>query len=163
MRDVLWRQFGAAIDMLENAVRACPDKLWGDRERNPQYWALVFDVLFFLDYYLSDTYDGFAPPEPFGMTEMDPAGILPERVYTKDEMLAYLEHGRAKLAGVLARPEIFDTSRRFGSVDGTVLEGLLYTMRHVQHHTDQLNLLLRQEIDDAPLWVGKARREFIPT
>jgi uncharacterized damage-inducible protein DinB len=78
-------------------------------------------------------------------------------------MLAYLEHGRAKLAGVLARPEIFDTSRRFGSVDGTVLEGLLYNMRHVQHHTAQLNLLLRQEIDDAPLWVGKARREFIPT
>lgn len=23
----LWRQFGAAIDMLDNALRACPDEL----------------------------------------------------------------------------------------------------------------------------------------
>ncbi len=24
----VWRQFGAAIDMLENAVRSCPDEQW---------------------------------------------------------------------------------------------------------------------------------------
>lgn len=37
-RDILWGQFGAAIDMLENAMRACPDELWGDRERQPEFW-----------------------------------------------------------------------------------------------------------------------------
>lgn len=30
-KTILWQQFGAAIDMLENALRACPDALWGDR------------------------------------------------------------------------------------------------------------------------------------
>ena len=25
---MLWRQFGAAIDMLRNALRDCPDELW---------------------------------------------------------------------------------------------------------------------------------------
>jgi hypothetical protein len=28
---MLWRQFGAAIDMVENALRNCPDELWQKR------------------------------------------------------------------------------------------------------------------------------------
>lgn len=47
--------------------------------------------------------------------------------------------------------------RRFGSLDGTALELLLYNMRHVQHHTAQLNLILRQETDSAPGWVARGR------
>jgi hypothetical protein len=27
-KTLLWRQFGAAIDMLDNALRECPDELW---------------------------------------------------------------------------------------------------------------------------------------
>ena len=154
---VVWRQFGGAIDMLENGIRACPEALWSDRGRHPQVWAMVFHTLFFLDYYLADDYEGFAPPQPFGLTELDPAGILPERVYTKAEMQDYLEHGRAKARALLERIDLagLDAPRKFGSVDGSVLEALLYNMRHVQHHTAQLYLILRQEIDDAPLWVGK--------
>jgi len=30
-------------------------------------------------------------------------------------------------------------------------------MRHVQHHAAQLNLILRQTIDSAPPWVGRAK------
>lgn len=26
---IIWRQFGAAIDMMENAVTACPEAVWG--------------------------------------------------------------------------------------------------------------------------------------
>ena len=29
-RTIIWQQFGAAIDMLDNALRACPDELWRD-------------------------------------------------------------------------------------------------------------------------------------
>src|SRR5438445_13680729 len=50
---ILWQQFGAAIDMLENALVACPDELWSDRSRHPEFWYLVFHTLFFLDLYLS--------------------------------------------------------------------------------------------------------------
>ena len=38
-----------------------------------------------------------------------------------------------------------------------VIEILLYNMRHVQHHAAQLNLLLRQAINDAPEWVYEAQ------
>ena len=30
-RTALWRQFGAAIDMLENALVSCPASLWRER------------------------------------------------------------------------------------------------------------------------------------
>ena len=157
LRDVLWRQFGAAIDMLENAIAACPDELWGDQDRNPQYWYVVYHTLFWLDFYLSESTEGFMPPAPFTLAEMDPRGVFPDRVYAKAELMTYLEHGRAKCRAVLAgmTPELAFAPRRFGSVDGTLLESLIYNLRHVQHHSAQLNLLLRQEIDDAPRWVGK--------
>jgi len=32
---IFWRQFGASIDMLENAIVACPDDLWSDPSRQP--------------------------------------------------------------------------------------------------------------------------------
>ena len=155
----VWGQFGAAIDSLELAIVACPDKIWGDRSRRPEYWYLVFHTLFFLDYYLSDSYEGFAPPAPFTLDELDPAGVLPDRVYTKAELRGYLDHGRAKCLRVMGAltEERARARRKFGSVEGTVAESLLYNMRHVQHHTAQLNLILRQTVDAAPGWVGRTK------
>src|SRR5262245_11772107 len=80
-------QFGAAIDMLEKAIVVCPESLWSDRSRHPEYWYLVYHTLFWLDCYLHPSREDFRPPAPYGLEEMDPAGVLPPRVYTKDEML----------------------------------------------------------------------------
>jgi uncharacterized damage-inducible protein DinB len=37
----------------------------------------------------------------------------------------------------------------------TVAELLLYTMRHVQEHAAQLNMLLGQKTGSTPGWVGQ--------
>ena len=156
-KEVLWHQFGAAIDMLENAVDACPDELWGDRSCNPQYWYLVFHTLFWLDLYLSGTLKGFAPPAPYTLDELDPAGAFPERVYSKQELKTYLAHGRNKCRETILELTEQRARERAGTknVDLPFLELLLYNLRHVQHHTAQLNLILRQTIDSAPGWVKK--------
>jgi hypothetical protein len=158
-RKILWHQFGAAIDMLENAVDACPDELWGDRSRRPEFWYTVYHTLFFLDLYLSESVEGFAPPEPFTLDELDPAGVMPERVYTKDELRAYLEHGRAKCRAVIEAMTEERARRRcrFGRLEASVAEMMLDNMRHVQHHTAQLNLILRQVTDSAPRWVTRTQ------
>lgn len=65
---ILWQQFGAAIDMLENAVTACPDDLWDDDAQPPEFWYLVYHTLFFLDLYLSGSVAGFTPPDPFTLS-----------------------------------------------------------------------------------------------
>jgi hypothetical protein len=156
-KTTIWRQFGAAIDMLENAMVACPDGVWGDRTQRPEFWYVVFHTLFFLDLYLSDSDVGFVPPAPFTLDEMAPEGLLPDRVYTKQELRSYLEHGRKKCQSTIAAltDEALRTRCGFDWLDLSVGEMLLYNIRHVQHHAGQLHLILRQQVDSAPRWVRK--------
>ena len=158
-KDAVWQQFGAAMDMMKNAIEACPEKIWGDQSGFHEFWYMTYHTLFWLDFYLSETPEGFSPPEPYTMGETDPAGVFPDRVYTKDEMLAYLSHCRIKCRNKIESLTNERIGQPSGFMDGklAVLELHLYNMRHVQHHTAQLNLLLRQKINDAPRWVGKAR------
>ncbi len=157
-RGLLWRQFGAAIDMLETAIAACPEPIWSERSRRPEVWYVAYHALFWLDLYLSESAEGFAPPPPFTLDELDPDGRQPPRAYTKAELLAYLEHGRRKCRALVADLTEAKGRRRFafGSVDMSVAELCLYNLRHVQHHAAQLNLILRQSIDAAPRWVVQA-------
>ena len=157
LKTIIWKQFGAAIDMLENAMKACPEALWGDRSQNPEFWYVSFHTLFYLDLYLSESSVGFAPPAPYTLDEMDERGLLPDRVYTKEELQSYLEHGREKCRTTVASMTGEKANKRCGFewLDLSTAEVLLYNMRHVQHHAGQLNLILRQKIDSAPRWVRK--------
>ncbi|HLF34746.1 MAG TPA: DinB family protein [Cyclobacteriaceae bacterium] len=152
----IWNQFGASIDMIENAIKTCPDKLWDDRSQNPEYWYLVYHTLFWLDLYLSGSVEGFVPPSPFTLEELDPAGILPEKPYSKQTLRNYLDHCREKCLSTILTLNNDMAGRpcrlRWGVVSFTEL--ILYNMRHVQHHAGQLNLILRQKINDAPRWVA---------
>ena len=168
LKTSIWQQFGAAIDMLDNAVRACPDPLWRDqlwdtgpeRPEYAQFWYIVYHTLFWLDYYLSGGAAGFAPPTPFTLDELDPAGLLPERVYSKDELRTYLQHGRTKCQTTIEAmtADLAGQRCRFPWGELSFVELLLYSMRHVQEHAAQLNLLLGQKVGSAPGWVTKAKR-----
>ena len=127
-KGILWLQFGAAIDMLENAIDACPEEVWSDPSKRPEwashdvvgFWYLVYHTLFFLD----------------------------------------LEHDRRKFREVISALDEKDAFERRAKTrpDLSVAELFLYSMRHVQHHTAQLNLILRQRTDSAPPgWVSRAR------
>ena len=167
LRTSIWQQFGAAIDMLDNALRACPDQLWRDRLwNNPserpeysQFWYIAYHALFWLDFYLSGSVEGFAPPAPFTLDELDPAGLLPERPYTKDELQAYLDHSRQKCQATIEALTDEKARQRCGFAWGEVsfAELLLYNMRHVQEHAAQLSLILGQKVGSAPGWVTKAK------
>jgi hypothetical protein len=165
-QQTLWRQCGGAIDMLENAIVACPDSLWSvpaKRAGRPEYWYIAYHTIFYLDFYLSGTDKGFAPPAPYTLSELDPSGMLPERVYSKAEMLNYLEHGRKKCGAAInaLTDETAHQRCNFERPDVTVAELLLYTMRHVQHHAAQLNLILADTTDSAPRWVAKTKKELL--
>ncbi|MEZ4590423.1 MAG: DinB family protein [Chloroflexota bacterium] len=167
-KEIIWNQFGAAIDMLDNAIRACPDELWQEPLYHEQgidpgfaeFWNIAFHVLFWLDFYLLETAVDFAPPDPFTLSEFE-AGLLPDRVYTKDELLAYLRYGRNKCQTTLetltdpTTPQRVRPNWRIKSV----AELHLYNLRHVQEHAAQLSLFLGQNGAAAPGWIGQARKD----
>jgi uncharacterized damage-inducible protein DinB len=156
-RTAIRQQFQAAIDMLANAIHACPAAVWFGQGPGA-FWYLAFHTLFFLDLYLSPVdEDRFRPPTPFGVTELAEEGTLPERAYGKDELLGYLEHCRQKLDAVMAGMTEAWVAEACPFAYRAMSNGelLLYNMRHVQHHAAQLNLLLRQRTDSAPRWVSK--------
>jgi hypothetical protein len=159
LRIIVWSQLGASIDMLENAIKSCPENVWGNQAGYHEFWYIAYHTLFWLDFYLSETSDNFTPPSPFTLSEFDPEGILPERVYTKNELLNYLKHGRKKCKSRIETLTEEQANQHFifGSINLSIIELILYNMRHVQHHAAQLNLLLRQKINSAPRWVKQSQ------
>lgn len=158
-RTVLWKQFGAAIDMLDNAVVACPDSLWRQPvwpdpsvpSERAEFWFIAYHAVFWLDLYLFGSEEGFAPPAPYTLVEQDDsAGPLPDRAYSKDEVRAYLAYARQKCRATI---ETMTDERARQSVnfpwmsegeDVSYFELQLYSMRHIQEHAAQLSLLLGQ-------------------
>jgi hypothetical protein len=168
-KGVLRQQFSAAIDMLENAMRVCPEDVWCDRTKKPEwvandivgFWYLAYHTLFFLDFYLSDSMEDFGPPAPFNRDEFGPGGLLPEQPYSKDVLLGYLDHCRRKCRHAIdsmTDEKARQPDRIRPEQNLTVAERHLYNMRHVQHHAAQLNLVLRQKANTAPGWVTTSRR-----
>jgi hypothetical protein len=167
--DMLWRQFGAAIDMLGDALRDCPDDLWAKSLWADQpdqwvaagfsaFWYLGYHTLFWLDLYLTGAEDGFAPPAPFDLVEMDPAGVLP-RTYTRQELLGYLDYCRQKCQATVSALSNEQAYRlcRFSWGELPYAELQLYNLRHVQEHGAQLHLFLGQQAGKSAGWVAQAQ------
>lgn len=162
-KSAAWRQYGAAIDMLEESVRACPDELWRgrvwrDSNERPEFWYIVYHTLFWIDVYLFGTEEGFLPPEPFLLIEQDQHGPMPERPYTREELLGYLEVCRDKCQATILALTEEEAARPcalpWGEVSFAELQ--LYAMHHVQEHVAQLNLFLGRHLDEVPDWISWA-------
>ncbi len=158
-KESLWKQFGASIDMLENAMKRCPADYWNTDKK---FWYNAYHCLFFLDYYLTPEPKKFSPPPPYTLSEFE--DTMPKRVYTKHELLDYLQYNRSKCHRLIEGLTEGKLKARWMNVSGTmnysILEILLYNITHVQHHTAQLNLLLRQGINDAPTWVSRTEHNL---
>ncbi len=167
LKEALWTQFGASIDMLKNAILFCPNEYW---RSNKKLFYMSYHTLFFLDYYLTIPPDHFKSALPFyiGESESDIDkdaidDIIPEKAYSRNELLEYLQFCREKCHTIITGLTEEKLQERWIEEPGNphtrnypFLELLLYNMRHVQHHAAQLNLLLRQGINNSPDWVSRA-------
>ena len=82
----VWAQFGASIEMLENAIDLCPKEVWYQKKDFSDFWYLAYHTIFWLDFYLAEIPESFVPFQNFGLTELDPEGILPDKVFSKEEL-----------------------------------------------------------------------------
>lgn len=159
-RTIVWKQYGATLDMLEDAIRLCPDHLWTavlwkdtDDVQYGQFWFVAYHTLFWVDLYLTGSSTGFAPPPPFIR------GRLPDQPYTKERILAYLGECRKKCQSTIESLTDEKAQQRcvFEWMEPSFLELQLYAMRHVQEHAGQLSLLLGQHDVTGFDWVSSAR------
>lgn len=157
INDAIWSQFGASLDMLENAITMCPEEHW---DTTLNFWYTSYHCIFWTDYYLTTEPSKFVPPKPFTFSEFDPTGKNPDQTYNKREILDYLKHCRKKANQLITGLTAEKLNERWVNdyKNFSLLEILIYNLRHIQHHSAQLNLLLRQTMNNAPAWVSQAKK-----
>lgn len=156
----LWRQFSAGVDMLANAIAHCPDAYFASNKR---FYYMAYHTSLFLDYYLTVPPADFNPLLPFAdVADRPPEAmddLIPERFYTKEELLAWIAQSRQKAKDLIFSLSDAVEQQRFtedmdtDAMDYPVFEIILYNLRHVQHHAAQLNLMMRQDLGEHREWV----------
>ena len=164
-KEILWNQFGASVDMLINVISNCPDDYF---TTNRRFYYIAFHSTIFLDYYTTFPPKDFSPLLSF--TQKEPQerpkeaidDLIPDKTYNKQEIVEYLKKSRERIKQIIYAMTAEKLNERFkegdepGDMDYPVLEVLLYNMRHTQHHTAQLNMLLRQDVDLHMEWSFRA-------
>jgi hypothetical protein len=165
IKELLWNQFGASIDMLTNAISNCPDDYFMNNRR---FYYIAFHSAIFLDYYLTIPPSDFSPMLSFTQKEVKDRPVeaiddlIPDKIYGKQEIVGYVKQSREKCKQIIYAltneklNETFKEGDQPNDMDYPILEILIYNMRHTQHHTAQLNMLLRQDIDRHMEWSFRA-------
>ena len=52
--DICRENYLALIQMIDQAITLCPDKLWGDSTHQPQFWQEIYHTIYYLDFYFGN-------------------------------------------------------------------------------------------------------------
>ncbi len=154
-------QFEAALWMLQDCIRKCPAEHWSGPTSiigKYEFWHVVHHTLACTDGYLSQNEESFEYlPEFYPAGRRDADDEYPSRTFSKDEMLSFVAHCRAKVRRSIPAEtgESLRGPSGFSWVKINRAELHLYSMRHVMHHTGMLSAFLRRlnlPEDGQPNW-----------
>jgi hypothetical protein len=149
--------FEEALRLMEAALTDCPDDLWetdlwpDEAPTSPTLqgglhgsapWFLGYHALLTLDYDLSAEFGPWEPPQPFDENTY----AFPNRVFTKGELLGYIDYCRGRVRATLdtitedlaARPLPVD-HRYHGMLYGVIVGRIPL---HVLEHASQIRQFL---------------------
>lgn len=162
VKTVLTGQFEAALCMLDQSIRSCPPELWEGKIANRTFRWAAYHTLFWVDMYLSTgDEDAFVLRDVhhLGGDERDDSADNPG--LGKKETLAYVTTCRRTMLETLAAETADSIQGPSGFAYRPTTRGELhlYNIRHVQHHTGQLDAYLRRTSpalsdSDALPWIG---------
>lgn len=147
-------QFAAALDMLEDCVRKCPDAAWGEPIAKYPFWMVVYHTLCYTDLYLAPSNRAWKPDKgkrggppglhPKGKQEL--AEEYPSREFAREELLRYIEIVRGRLDEALGREtgKSLAGSSGFSWIEPARADTYLYNLRHLCHHVGQLSAFLHK-------------------
>lgn len=151
LTEALQRQFAKAHATLRDAIRNCPESAWKAPSDHPFFIParLAFHIIQATDYHLDPNPGGFNWSR-FGFDWEEAA---PDALPDLPAVLAYLEETEAKTNRRLL--ELSDAGLLgpdYSPYFPTALDHVLYTLRHTQHHTGQINAELKRRGHKPASW-----------
>ena len=170
VRQALRRQYLAALSMLRDALRRCPDTLWNDATGGASLRELGCDAAFLTRYHLHPSQDTFRPwpgLDPTPSLDADlangPSATEATEPYStsRTEVLAYVEHVIESLDASLEALDLGSSKSGFHGYRMSKLEHQLLTLRHLQHHTAQVVDRVREATGQAIPWIVSDRSDEV--
>lgn len=154
-RDAIISQYHAALEMLKQAIVACPEPLWHNAGDRSTFWEVAYHALFFTHLYLQESEQAFQP-WPNHRAEYMGEGERPAAPPSQALVLDYLAFCQRQAAERTADAAL-DAPSGFHWLPFSKFELQLYTIRHIQQHTGEL----MQRLGDAVAvdWIGTFRAE----
>jgi hypothetical protein len=154
VKTILTCQFEAALCMLNDCVRKCPQEHWEGRIGNDTFRQVAYHTLFYVDFYFSPNEVAFTPRDLHLRGGDERFSTAASTGLAKDETLSYLAVCRQKARETLASEtaESLQGASGFSRLPFSRGELHVYNLRHVQHHTGQLSAYLRRIIEDGERW-----------
>ena len=152
-------QYGAALEMLQQAIIQCPPACWDNPQDRKQFWLVAYHALFYTYLYLHDNLTTFKPWAKH-RAEIHRLGALPEspeigKPYSRDEILEFLDLCRQTVVDQVSALDP-QAESGFEWLPFSKLELQLYNIRHLQHHTAELIEWLGANAGIDVDWVGRA-------
>jgi DinB superfamily len=149
--------FEEALTLMEAALTDCPDDLWetdlwpDEAPTSPTPhgglhgsapWFLAYHALLTLDYDLSAEFEPWQPPQPFDENTY----AFPNRMFTKAELLGYVDFCRERVRRTLAvlteesAARLLPSTHRYEGMQYGVIVGRMPL--HVVEHASQIRQFL---------------------
>lgn len=159
-RVALHHQYEASIEMIRNALSACPDDQWTTEINGIPFWHIAYHIIFFLDLYSGDSkelQESFVCPS-FAEEGNFFLGERPSSIFTKVELVDYLNVAEQKSISIIKNLNAKQLTRPSAvewKPGRTVFELLCENLRHMHHHIGQLHFILRVDSKSVPKWIDR--------
>jgi hypothetical protein len=160
LSDVLMRHLEPTVDMLQDAIRICPEDIWNAQSETRPVWEYVYHTVFWLNGWLRDWSTPFEPPS-FHAEEALDLGPVVNTVISKDQMMTYLEKVRNDYRSLVVgetNETLLRETEQYGKL-WSVTDRVFAQVRHIQHHTAYISAVLREKADLSLDWEWYSYRE----
>jgi len=152
--------------MLRQTVQQFPDEAWTRRDHRNAPWQIAYHVLYFTHLYLMPdeaAFQAWSGQQPTEVQNPDGIGGAPEpeselpdipEPYSRAQVLAYLRFCDQMVDDAVGALDLDSLESGFSWYQVPKLEHQLITLRHLQHHTGQLQDRLRAAADVGVGWVA---------
>ncbi len=154
-RAIIISQYLAALEMLKQAILACPEALWFDPNDHNKFSQIAYHALYWTHAYMNESEQMFQPwsghRDEYRLAGGGVAG--PIAPASKALILEYLAFCQQQVAEKIPTMDL-DAPSGFEWVPMSKFELLLYSLRHIQHHAAELMERLWARAGIELDWVG---------